>query len=157
MLASRGSGVHLSPAGEVTRHDEEKSNNLQNEENFRRYANPLKGSASSLTGAMELSMHPAPDVVSVISLGECSSSSHRMQTAFPDTEFDKDLDRTKASHSSQILLYKAQNLDMRKNTVASIESSHKDFGKRSINNCKALPPVLDTDIQSIHVWELYIY
>lgn len=153
ILESRGSDVHLSPTGDVSRHDEEKSNNLQNEENFRRYANPLKGSATSLSGAMELSMHPAPDVVSVISLGECSNASNRVQSsAFPsDTDFDKDFEKTKASHGSQILLYKAQNLDMRKNTVGSLESSHKDFGKRSINNCKTKPPVLDTDLQTVHV------
>lgn len=100
-------------------------------------------------------MHPAPDVVSVISLGECSSDATHQRAPSKyvcDAEFDKDLDKTKASHSSQILLYKAQNLDMRKNTVASIESSHKDFGKRSINNnCKVLPPAMDTDIHSIHV------
>lgn len=152
IIGNRGSGVHLSPTGELTRHDEEKSNNLQNEENFRRYANPLKGSALSLTGAMELSMHPAPDVVSVISLGECSNTTHRVQSTFPgDTDFDKDLDKSKSNHGSQILLYKAQNLDMRKNTVGSIESTHKDFGKRSINNCKTIAPVLDTDMQTVHV------
>ncbi|KAL9692813.1 hypothetical protein quinque_000108, partial [Culex quinquefasciatus] len=50
-----GSGMNLSPHLDLSRgHEEEKSNNLQNEENFRRYANPLKGSASSLRGAMEL-------------------------------------------------------------------------------------------------------
>lgn len=152
VLEGRGSGVHLSPSGDISRHDEEKSNNLQNEENFRRYTNPLKGSASSLSGAMELSMHPAPDVVSVISLGEGSSSSHRVQSPFPcDTDFDKDLDKSKTNRGSQILLYKAQNLDMRKNTVGSIESPHKDFGKRSINNCKPLPAVLDSDVQTVHV------
>ena len=147
------SGVHLSPTIEISRCEEEKSNNLQNEENFRRYANPLKGSAASLTGAMELNMHPAPDVVSVISLGEGSSTSHRSQPVYPcdATEYDKDPDKLKTQNrGSQILFYKPQNADMRKNTVGSIESPHKDFGKRSIN-CKSMPPVIDSDILTVHV------
>lgn len=151
---SSGSGVNLSPHIEISRHDEEKSNNLQNEEIFRRYANPLKGSVSSLSGAMELSMHPAPDVVSVISLGEGSSTSHKTQSAYScDTEFDpKDPNKLKSNRGSQILLYKAQNIDMRKNTVGSIESTQKDFGKRSINaNSKTLSPVLDSECLTAHV------
>lgn len=148
--------MNLSPNIEVSRHDDEKSNNLQNEENFRRYANPLKGSATSLSGAMELSMNPAPDVVSVISLGEGSSASTKSQStmyACDSTEFDaSDPTKLKANRGSQILLYKAQNIDMRKNTVGSIESPHKDFGKRSINtNCKTLSPVLDSELLTVHV------
>lgn len=157
LFNSTGSGVNLAPNLEISRHDEEKSNNLQNEENFRRYANPLKGSASSLSGAMELSMHPAPDVVSVISLGEGSSASNKSQTVYTtcDTEFDpKDPNKLKTNRGSQILLYKAQNIDMRKNTVGSIENSHKDFGKMSINstsnnNCKSIPP--DSELLTVHV------
>lgn len=149
------SGTNLSPNIEISRYDEEKSNNLQNEENFRRYANPIKGSASSLNGAMELSMHPTPDVVSVISLGEGSSSSAKSQSLYhgDSAELDaSDPAKLKANRGSQILLYKAQNIDMRKNTVSSIENSHKDFGKRSINsNCKSLAPVLDSDLLTVHV------
>lgn len=152
---ANGSGANLSPIMDITRHDEEKSNNIQNEENFRRLANPLKGSATSLSGGMELSMHPAPDVVSVISLGEGSSASNKSQSVYPcDTEFDaKDpTNKLKSNRGSQILLYKAQNIDMRKNTVGSIESPHKDFGKRSINtNCKSLTPGLDSELLTVHV------
>lgn len=155
LFETTGSGVNLSPNIEIARHDEEKSNNLQNEENFRRYANPLKGSASSLTGAMELSMHPAPDVVSVISLGESSSTSNKSQSMYPcDTEFDvKDPNQLRSNRGSQILLYKAQNIDhMRKNTVGSLDGPHKDFGKRSINsNCKSLSPVVDAELLTAHV------
>lgn len=152
---TNGSGVNLSPIIDITRHDEEKSNNIQNEENFRRLANPLKGSATSLSGGMELSMHPAPDIVSVISLGEGSSAS-KSQPVYPcDTEFDNKDSTNKlktSNRGSQILLYKAQNIDMRKNTVGSIENSHKDFGKRSINtNCKSLTPVLDSELLTVHV------
>lgn len=149
-----GSGVNLSPNIEVSRYDEEKSNNLQNEENFRRYANPLKGSASSLNGAMELSMHPAPDVVSVISLGEGSSAPNKSQTAYSNDTADIDTsDPSKLkARGSQILLYKTQNIDIRKNTVGAIENTHKDFGKRSINsNCKSMSPALDSDLMTVHV------
>lgn len=147
-----GSGVNLSPNIEISRHDEEKSNNIQNEENFRRLANALKGSATSLSGAMELSMHPTPDVVSVISLGEGSSATSKSQTIYPcDTDFDTIEPKLKSNRGSQIL-YKVQNIDVRKNTVGSIESPHKDFGKRSINkNCKSLSPVLDSECLTVHV------
>lgn len=149
-----GSGVNLSPNIEISRHDEEKSNNIQNEENFRRLANPLKGSATSLSGGMELSMHPTPDVVSVISLGESSSATSKSQTIYPcdGGEFEHAIEpKLKSNRGSQIL-YKVQNIDMRKNTVGSIESPHKDFGKRSINkNCKSLTPVLDSECLTVHV------
>lgn len=151
---SNGPGVSLSQNIEISRHDEEKSNNIQNEENFRRLANPLKGSATSLSGAMELSMHPTPDVVSVISLGESSNTTNKSQTVYPcDTDYDsKEPHKLKSNRGSQIMLYKAQNIDMCKNTVGSIESPHKDFGKRSINtNCKSLTPVLDSECLTVHV------
>lgn len=154
MCEATGSGVSLSQNIEISRHDEEKSNNIQNEENFRRLANPLKGSATSLSGAMELSMHPTPDVVSVISLGESSNAQNKSQPVYPcDTDYDgKEPNKLKSNRGSQIMLYKAQNIDMRKNTVGSIESSHKDFGKRSINtNCRTLTPVLDSECLTVHV------
>lgn len=148
---ANGSGVNLSPNIEISRHDEEKSNNIQNEENFRRLANPLKGSASSLSGAMELSMHPTPDVVSVISLGEASQSTSKSQSIYPcdSSDFDGIEPKLKSNRGSQIL-YKVQNIDMRKNTVGSIESPHKDFGKRSIV-CKTLTPVVDSECFTVHV------
>lgn len=146
-----GSGVNLSPNIEISRHDEEKSNNIQNEENFRRLANPLKGSASSLSGAMELSMHPTPDVVSVISsLGEGSSVTSKSQTIYPTEDFDAIEPKLKSNRGSQILFAKVQNTDMKKNTVGSIDSPHKDFGKRSFNR-KSLTPVLDSECLTVHV------
>lgn len=153
LFDTSGVGVNLPQNVDVLRHDEEKSNNIQNEENFRRLANPLKGSATSLSGAMELSMHTTPDVASVISLGEGSSTS-KSQTVYPcDTDYDtKEPNKLKSNQGSQIMLYKAQNIDMRKNTVGSIENSHKDFGKRSINsNCKSLTSALDSEYLTVHV------
>lgn len=190
---------------DLTRHDEEKSNNLQNEENFRRLANPLKCSAQSLRGDVELT--PAPEVALVLPLMAGPSALHRSQPLFPvpvglgpglgvgngngggvigngggggvvgggggggggggvgsvsvggaDVEFaDKDPDSVKTHRGSQIL-FKAQNPDMHKNTIGSMESSLKDFGKRSIN-CQTLPGsvmtttmvTMDPDVLSVHV------
>lgn len=146
------SALNLSPSNGDSRHEEEKSNNLQNEENFRRYANPLKGSVTSLRGAIELSLQPVPEISQTVTLAG-PSIVHRSQPLFPacDSDFDKDADNTKSHRGSQILLYKAQNPDMRKNTVGSIESPHKDFGKRSIN-CQSMPPI-DQDVLTVHVWK----
>lgn len=151
-----GSGVSLSSTVDTSRHEEEKSNNLQNEENFRRYANPLKGSASSLRGAMELSLNPAPEVAPVSIAGP--SALHRSQPLFPscDPDFsEKDSDNTSGHRGSQNLLFKAQNPEVRKNTFETFENSHKDFGKRAIN-CQALPPATnllpaDSDGLTVHV------
>lgn len=148
------SALNLSPSnGGDSRHEEEKSNNLQNEENFRRYANPLKGSVASLRGAIELSLQPVPEISQTVTLAG-PSIVHRSQPLFPacDSDFDKESDHSKSHRGSQILLYKAQNPDMRKNTVGSIESPHKDFGKRSIN-CQSMPPIaIDQDVLTVHVW-----
>ncbi|XP_055700061.1 protein serrate [Phlebotomus papatasi] len=151
-----GSGVSLSSTVDTSRHEEEKSNNLQNEENFRRYANPLKGSASSLRGAMELSLNPAPEVAPVSIAGP--SALHRSQPLFPscDPDFsEKDSDNASGHRGSQNLLFKAQNPEVRKNTFETFENSHKDFGKRAIN-CQALPPATnllpaDSDGLTVHV------
>lgn len=147
------SQTNLTPSVELSRHEEEKSNNLQNEENYRRYANPLKGSVTSLRGAMELSLSPAPEVAPLTTLAG-PSTVHRSQPLFPacDTDFDKESENAKTQHrGSQILLYKAQNPDMRKNTVGSIESPHKDFGKRSIN-CQSMPSsIVDPNVLTVHV------
>ncbi|XP_020812019.1 protein serrate [Drosophila serrata] len=144
-LAYRSSsGMNLTPSLDALRHEEEKSNNLQNEENLRRYTNPLKGSTSSLRAAtgMELSLNPSPELAAAAS----GSALHRSQPLFPPCDFERELDssaslKQAAAHkrSSQILLHKTQNSDMRKNTVGSLDSPRKDFGKRSIN-CKSLPP-----------------
>lgn len=149
------------PSGDPTRHDEEKSNNLQNEENFRRYANPLKGSVTSLRGAMELSLQPTPEVTGAVVTATIAgpSSVHRSQPLFPasEAEFEKDADTAKTNRGSQILLYKAQNPDMRKNTVGSIDSPHKDFGKRAIN-CQTAQQqsglacvTIDPEVLTVHV------
>lgn len=135
------SGLGLSVSSDVLRHEEEKSNNLQNEENFRRYANPLKGSVTSLRGvAMELSLSPTGAPTEGLATGTLAGPSaihHRSQPLYPsrDGEYpDKDPDNPKGGgRNSQILLYKAQNVDIRKNTMAGLESPHKDFGKRAIN------------------------
>ncbi|XP_055679590.1 protein serrate [Lutzomyia longipalpis] len=149
-----GSGVSLSAATDASRHEEEKSNNLQNEENFRRYANPLKGSSSSLRGAMELSLNPAPEIAPVSSIAG-PSAHHRSQPLFPacDADFsEKDTDNPNGHRGSQNLLFKAQNPEVRNNTVGTFDNSHKDFGKRAIN-CQAttniLPP--DSDGLTVHV------
>uniref|UniRef100_A0A182W1J3 EGF-like domain-containing protein n=1 Tax=Anopheles minimus TaxID=112268 RepID=A0A182W1J3_9DIPT len=134
-----GSGTNLSPHLDLSRGmDEEKSNNLQNEENFRRYANPLKASSSSLRGAMELSLNPAPEINQIAGP---STVHHRSQQLYPPcppdgSEFEKDPDKQKtANRNSHILLHKTQNADiMTKNIVGAIDSQHKDFGKRSIND-----------------------
>lgn len=140
------SGLHISSSMDSSRHEDEKSNNLQNEENFRRYANPLKGSATSLRGAMELNLSPGAEMVSTLA---GPSALHRSQPLYPPCDHEKDPDIKLATHrSSQILLYKAQNSDMRKNIVGSLESPHKDFGKRSIN-CQSVPP--SSDVLTVHV------
>lgn len=156
------SNINLSPTLDSSRHDEEKSNNLQNEENFRRYANPLKGSLTSLRGgAMELSLTPSPDGSTTVATLAGPSAIHRSQPIYPSNDtsidFDKDTDMTKSQQQqrgSQILLYKAQNPDMRKNTVGSIESPHKDFDKRSIN-CQSITSqtsvIIDPNVLTVHV------
>lgn len=146
-----GSGTNLSPHLDLSRGmEEEKSNNLQNEENFRRYANPLKASASSLRGAMELSLNPAPEINQIAG----PSTLHRSQQLYPPcapgvggvdggAEFEKDPEKHVHANakpanrnSSHILLHKTQNSDVlnTKNIVSAMDSQHKDFGKRSIND-----------------------
>ncbi|XP_030370346.1 protein serrate [Scaptodrosophila lebanonensis] len=144
------SGMNLTPSLDALRHEEEKSNNLQNEENLRRYTNPLKGSTSSLRAGngMELSLNPAPELTAVSALAAAAATSsalHRSQPLFPPCDFERELDASTGlkqaaqKRGSQILLHKTQNSDMKKNTVGSLDSPRKDFGKRSIN-CKSLPP-----------------
>lgn len=196
---SASGGLNMSTTNDAMRHEEEKSNNLQNEENFRRYANPLKGSVTSLRGvALELSLTPAgPEMVPVGSDGggggivvgstlagpsaiHHNHHHHRSQPLYPSCDADfpeaakgkkelPDNPKAPAHHrSSQILLYKAQNADMRKNTVGSIDSPHKDFGKRAINCQPQQPqtsinnnlvsnsnnsnlPIMDTEVLTVHV------
>lgn len=152
------SGMNLSPSADVLHHEEEKSNNIKNEENLRRYANPLKGSTTSLRGGMELSLNPAPEISTVSALTAGTSATHKSQPSLYQTsepDFDNQLlEKTKVLHTSnrhsQILLNKTQNFDLKKNTVGSIESPRKDFSKRSLN-CKSMPPVVDADVLTVHV------
>ncbi|XP_055903990.1 protein serrate [Eupeodes corollae] len=152
------SGINLTSSLDALRHEEEKSNNLQNEEMLKRYTNPLKGSTSSLrANGMELSLNPAPELASIPPLAAGPSSLHHSQPIYPPCEsnFDHELDSSSKAmqqkRSSQILLHKTQNSDMKKNTVGSLDSPRKDFGKRSIN-CKSAPPITgDPDVLTVHV------
>lgn len=164
------SGINLSPSTESCHrnHEDEKSNNLQNEENLRRYANPLKddvGSIASIStaGACALDI-PKVSVVRPLSslLHENSSEmlemiseadrpcSRKTMHGIPSTSSENNVlkvesvklndnlklnDGLKPTHrNSQIMLYKAQNPDVRKNTAAFDDSSgHKDFSKSIIN------------------------
>lgn len=151
----------MSMSNDPMRHEEEKSNNLQNEENLRRYANPLKGSVTSVASlrgvAMELSLSPtgAPQEVSVTgTLAGPSAIHHRSQPLYPpkDTgDFSyKDSEIQKgANRSSQIHLYKAQNTDVGKNTMGGLDSPHKDFGKRAIN-CQQQQQQLSNSSNNLH-------
>lgn len=159
------SGMNLSPSSDTCHrnHEDEKSNNLQNEENLRRYANPLKddgGSMASINSAgacgLDLpkvsvvrplsSMLPhetSSEMLEMISEVDCPGSRKTMLVV-PGTSNDNNsmkigdgikLDGLSPAHrSSQIMLYKAQNPDVRKNTAAFDDSSgHKDFSKSIIN------------------------
>ena len=161
-------------------HDDEKSNNLQNEENLRRYANPLKdeagaamvGNTSSkgasgtgpgveVPGASDL---PRVSVVRPLSSAAgpgdppgSTSGAEMLEMmddpitpslvgkSIPSQSTDSHPGLHPAHRSSQILLFKAQNPDVRKNTATTFDDAgaHKDFAKRIIN-LKVLPPVQRT-------------
>ena len=126
-LCTRQSEINLSVTETTLRHDEEKSNNLQNEENFRRYANPLKGSAMSLRSAVEMTLSTIPDNL------PGPSGLNRSQCIYPPMTNDtitNDFDFEAAKSINSQTLYKTQNLDVDKNTVQSMESGMKDFDKR---------------------------
>jgi jagged-like protein len=160
------SGMNLSPSSDTCHrnHEDEKSNNLQNEENLRRYANPLKddgGSMASINSAgacgLDLpkvsvvrplsSMLPhesSSEMLEMISEVDCPGSRKTMLVV-PGTSNENNTMKigdgiklgdglSPAHRSSQIMLYKAQNPDVRKNTAAFDDSSgHKDFSKSIIN------------------------
>uniref|UniRef100_A0A1I8QAK7 Delta-like protein n=1 Tax=Stomoxys calcitrans TaxID=35570 RepID=A0A1I8QAK7_STOCA len=130
IVATSTSGINLSPSIDSSRLDPEKSNNLQNEENLRRYMNPLKGSTSSLDRVNEknLNFNPDPEMSTIGNLATASSSTsgvHRSQPLYTESNFDYSLDETAKSkqdvtpskRSSQILLHKMDNNDMKRNTV----------------------------------------
>lgn len=151
--------MNLSPSGDSCHrnHEDEKSNNLQNEENLRRYANPLKedvGSVVSLgsSGACALDLPPKVSVVrplssllpgepgsemlEMISEAECPRKGMGLMVAGPS---GSEIGLKPTHRSSQILLYKPQNPDVRKNTAAFDDSmAHKDFSKSVINVHKSM-------------------
>ncbi|XP_063231226.1 protein jagged-1b [Bacillus rossius redtenbacheri] len=119
--------------------DDEKSNNLQNEENLRRYvANPLKDEAPAKSAT-----------TSVESLAETRVSVGRPLPADASAETlemtpEPDPAPEPSPRRSRILLYKARGPDVRNNTAAFDDAgAHKDFGKRVIN-LRVLPPVQRT-------------
>lgn len=188
------SGINLSPSTDTCHrnHEDEKSNNLQNEENLRRYANPLKDDIGSLAsinsnGACGLDMprvsvvrplssllphETSSEMLEMISEVDCPGSRKTM-LVLPGTSSDtntlkinesvKISDNIKlgdglspAHRSSQIMLYKAQNPDVRKNTAAFDDSSgHKDFSKSIINVNKQRTSQQNTsasaDVLTVHV------
>ncbi|XP_073818440.1 protein serrate-like [Musca autumnalis] len=130
IIAASASGINLTPSIDASRLDPEKSNNLQNEENLRRYMNPLKNSSSSLVDRVNeknLNLNPDPEMVTIGTLASASSSTsgvHRSQPLYTESNFDYTLDEnaknkhdSSVKRSSQILLHKMENSDMKRNTV----------------------------------------
>lgn len=124
LICSRQSEIDLSVTDTTRCHDEEKSNNLQNEENFRRYANPLKNSTCSLR-SLNVELNPIQDLAGPSGMNRSQLSILKNPADFAANEFET----TKALNSKS--LYKTQNSDVDKNTIQGIESqqSSKDFDK----------------------------
>ncbi|KAK6621484.1 hypothetical protein RUM44_001291 [Polyplax serrata] len=171
-------------------HDDEKSNNLQNEENLRRYTNPLRkeglnaiggslANLGSLKNPKSFMMKPSVSAIDLApkvslvrpmsSLGASDTSSEMLEMITENdlkserregvSSCEKLMDKLSveerltaaeklsleerfgqlagsSSHrSSQVLLYKQQNTDMRNNTAGTFEDSpgRKDFSKSIIN------------------------
>ncbi|RZF46822.1 hypothetical protein LSTR_LSTR008054 [Laodelphax striatellus] len=125
-------------------HDDEKSNNLQNEENLRRYANPLKEDSASMTGSASCVAGSQP-LASSASLGDLTP---RISVVRPLSSASSaemlEMICEGGPTSSQVLLLKTQNADMKKNTVCEASSSSKDFSSCKRINVKVLPPVQRT-------------
>lgn len=122
-ICSRQSEIDLSVTDTTRCHDEEKSNNLQNEENFRRYANPLKNSTCSLRSS-NVELNPIQDLA-----GPSGMNRSQLSMLKSPKDFAVEFEPTKALNSQS--LYKTQNSDVDKNTIQGIESqqSSKDFDK----------------------------
>lgn len=122
-ICSRQSEIDLSVTDTTRCHDEEKSNNLQNEENFRRYANPLKNSTCSLR-SLNVELNPIQDLA-----GPSGMNRSQLSILKNPNDFSNEFETTKALNSQS--LYKTQNSDVDKNTIQGIESqqSSKDFDK----------------------------
>lgn len=123
LMCSRQSEIDLSVTDTTRCHDEEKSNNLQNEENFRRYANPLKNSTCSLRSS-NVELNPIQDLA-----GPSGMNRSQLSILKNSSDFTNEFETTKALNSQS--LYKTQNSDVDKNTMHGIESqqSSKDFDK----------------------------
>lgn len=134
-ICSRQSEIDLSVTDTTRCHDEEKSNNLQNEENFRRYANPLKNSTCSLRSSSNVELNPIHDLsASVISAGPSGLNRSQLSIFKSPKDFSNDFDTvTSQTGTTKALLYKTQNLDVDKNTIESQQSSNKDFDKQRLS------------------------
>lgn len=133
-----------------SRHEEEKSNNLQNEENFRRYANPLKGSTSSLKGVVELNLSQCPDLGPQPRAGP--SGLHRSQqylsTCELEYEIGTDCGDQKSKRASQ-LLQKMPNTENSRNMVGVSESKAIDKTPLSIQG--AMISNSDSNLMTIQI------
>ncbi|XP_046687565.1 protein jagged-1b isoform X1 [Homalodisca vitripennis] len=129
---NRSQGLSPTGAESCRNHDDEKSNNLQNEENLRRYANPLKEESAS-QGSGSLGDLPRVSVVRPLS----TASSAEMLEMICEAEGKG------GPSSSQVLLLKTQNTDAKKNTVSEAVPQNKDFACKRIN-LKVLPPIQRT-------------
>jgi hypothetical protein len=121
-ICSRQSEIDLSVTDTTRCHDEEKSNNLQNEENFRRYANPLKNSTCSLRSS-NVELNPIHDLA-----GPSGLNRSQMSIFKSPKDFANDFETTTKTLNSQSL-YKTQNVDVDKNTIES-QQTNKEFDKR---------------------------
>jgi jagged-like protein len=124
-ICSRQSEIDLSVTDTTRCHDEEKSNNLQNEENFRRYANPLKNSTCSLRSS-NVELNPIHDLAGPSGLNRSQLSIFRSPK-----DFANDFETTKAHtfNAPSSMYLKTQNFDVDKNTIES-QQTNKDFDKR---------------------------
>ncbi|KAJ8873823.1 hypothetical protein PR048_024659 [Dryococelus australis] len=143
--------------------DDEKSNNLQNEENLRRYvANPLKDETSLASAKSSTSIESLSDsqptrvsVVRPLSADASSSASAEMLEMMPDPDVvpgPASEPGLRSTHrNSQILLYKAQSPDVRKNTAVFDDAgAHKDFGKRTEGKVAVVAALWMDDITDDH-------
>jgi jagged-1 len=150
-ICSRQSEIDLSVTDTTRCHDEEKSNNLQNEENFRRYANPLKNSTCSLRSSSNVELNPIQDLsASIISSAGPSGLNRSQLSIFKSPkDFSNDFETSSQQQQQQSTtktinsqsLYKTQNFDVDKNTM---QSSNKDFDKQRLSKldfkCFSPPP-----------------
>lgn len=138
-ICSRQSEIDLSVTDTTRCHEEEKSNNLQNEENFRRYANPLKNSTCSLRSSSNVELNPIHDLAGPSGLNRSQLSMYKSPKDFTNDFNDTTttsvaaaaaISKTNQFNSQQQSMYlKTQNFDVDKNTIES-QQMNKDFDKR---------------------------